>query len=349
MRYSVISVAELDHGVRSAWLQLLSEQALYRSPYYHPDYTVAIAQGGAPVRLLLIEQAGKLAAVLPYQLAGRWCAAPVGGGLTDYQGPVCADGLRLSPSAMLTAMRVHYMGFNHMPLARTEFAAGAWEHSRSLTLDLRGGFAAYAERLQATREASLLKKIETAERKLAKKFGALRFCFDADSAADYTALLRGKSEQFVRTLGPAHDLFAQPAIRTVIDHLHAHRQPEFAGILSTLHAGDTLIAAHFGLRTGQVLHYWFPWYDTAYAEFSPGLMLLAGCARAAAERGIEVVDLGRGEQAYKQRFASGFEPLCEGAVSAPAMLAQAQRHYRHARHGLKHSPFGSWLRRIKAR
>jgi hypothetical protein len=76
----------------------------------------------------------------------------------------------------------------------------AWSHSRSLTLNLEGGFAAYAQRLNDKRDASLLKKVETNERKLAKKFGALSFTMDSRSATEFDALLAGKSAQFTRTL-----------------------------------------------------------------------------------------------------------------------------------------------------
>lgn len=347
MKFSQIIAAELDTALLMQWEQLQSVSPVYGSPYYHPHYSQIIAAARPDVRVLVIEDAGQVTGFLPYHKINRLRADVIGGGLTDYQGPVCSFQNLLPVGELLKAMGVAYMGFNHMPQERSDFSAYAWSHSRSLTLNLEGGFAAYAQRLNDKRDASLFKKIETNERKLEKKCGALSFTMNSASKAEFEALLSGKSAQFIRTLGAGHDIFATTWIREVVHHIFSHNGPDFGGILSSLYAGDKMVAAHFGMRCGKVMHYWFPWYDTDYAEFSPGLILLAFCAREAQAHQIELIDLGRGEQAYKQRFATGFIPLCEGAASVPAVISQTQGAYFSARMRLKESSLGKVFRTWK--
>src|SRR3712207_6884847 len=63
---------------------------------------------------------------------------------------------------------------------------------------------------------------------------------------------------------------------------------------STLFPYTTLFrSAHFGMRSRQVWHWWFPGYNHAHARHSPGALLLLEGARAAAEQGHQLVDLDR--------------------------------------------------------
>ena len=60
------------------------------------------------------------------------------------------------------------------------------------------------------------------------------------------------------------------------------RSSDFGGMLSAVYAGPHLVAAHFGLRAGPVLHWWFPVYDPNFSSLR--LAVVAGpdrrCARA---------------------------------------------------------------------
>ncbi|MFZ4527269.1 MAG: GNAT family N-acetyltransferase [Undibacterium curvum] len=322
MKFSIISFSELDAGLISSWHRLQQTAAVYDSPYFHPRFSQLVAQQRADARLLVMEEAGQVTGLFPYhQLAGQQLNF-IGEGLSDYQGVLHAPDVTFPMSDLLRAMGKSYLAFDHVPAVMQEFASHAWTGSRSLCLNLDGGYAAYGARLAATREAGLLKKVETNARKLGQRVGDVRFEFSSVDAADFQALLDGKSQQFVRTLGPQADIFAIAWIRQLMEGIQAQRGSDFAGVLSVLYAGDKLVAAHFGMRSANTLHYWFPWYDTQFGEYSPGLILLARCAEYGAAEGITLIDLGRGEQAYKQRFATGFTELCEGAVSRPALLAK---------------------------
>ena len=97
-------------------------------------------------------------------------------------------------------------------------------------------------------------------------------------------------------------------------------------MLSTLHFGDTLVAAHFGLRSGTVLHWWFPVYDPAFAGFAPGWIMLRELAMAAPELGLDRIDLGRGDDEYKRRARTGEIEVAAGDVTGSAVRRRRTGH-----------------------
>lgn len=347
MKFRLILASELDQGLVSQWEGLRACSTMYDSPYYHPAFTRIVARARPDARILLCEDAGRQLGIWPFHALDSRHSVSIGDFLADYQGPIGDPSIDWSRAEVLRAMGSRYFSYNHVPAGMSEFNKNAWTHSQSPFLDLQGGFDAYAQRLSEQREASLLKKVATNERKLGKKMGELRFELQSTADADYLALLAGKSEQFQRTVGAEHDIFKLAWVRQVVDDIRASREEEFAGVLSSLYAGDTLIAAHFGMRSKNVLHYWFPWYSTDYAEFSPGLILLAQCAKNVGQFGVTSIDLGRGDQAYKLRFATGAHALCEGAISSPAWLRDMQAGLYHGKRLLKQSALGQYLRGLR--
>ena len=104
------------------------------------------------------------------------------------------------------------------------------------------------------------------------------------------------------------------------------RRPATASLalLSTLRAGDHLVAVHFGLLGRDRLIWWFPAYDATFGSYSPGLILLLDLVAEAAARGLALVDLGRGEHHYKLRVANGAYDVAEGSVPASAAVECGQ-------------------------
>ena len=86
---------------------------------------------------------------------------------------------------------------------------------------------------------------------------------------------------------------------------------------------------------------YLPAFDPAFSKHSVGLLLLAHALRAAIEEGAEEIDLGKGGQPYKWRFASAGRPVKSVviahslAVPAVAVLGRA-----HLRNGARRLPPG---------
>jgi CelD/BcsL family acetyltransferase involved in cellulose biosynthesis len=95
----------------------------------------------------------------------------------------------------------------------------------------------------------------------------------------------------------------------------------FRGLTASLYLGETLAAVETGLAAGGVYHSWFPAYDRRFSAVSPGLLLLHGIIDAAEKLGLERIDLGKGEQAYKRYYTDYETPLTGGRALTPGLAA----------------------------
>jgi len=156
-------------------------------------------------------------------------------------------------------------------------------------------------------------------------------------------LVDRKRDQYAAT--GARDHFAPEGRRALLSLLLDTQEPGCAGLLSTLHFGDTLVAAHFGIRSRSVLHWWFPVYDPAFAGFAPGWIMLRELAIAAPDLGLDRIDLGRGDDEYKRRARTGAVEVAAGAVTRGAARRVGHRARSSAVAAAKASPVAPLLRR----
>jgi CelD/BcsL family acetyltransferase involved in cellulose biosynthesis len=92
-----------------------------------------------------------------------------------------------------------------------------------------------------------------------------------------------------------------------------------------LYTGGDVVAVHFGLRSDSRLSCWFPAYDLQLARYSPGLALHLEMARAAAAAGLSDLELGKGDEEYKQSLKSRDLIVGEGWVDRPSPIAALRR------------------------
>jgi CelD/BcsL family acetyltransferase involved in cellulose biosynthesis len=85
-----------------------------------------------------------------------------------------------------------------------------------------------------------------------------------------------------------------------------------------------MVAAHLGLRSERLLSCWFPAYDPEVARYSPGLALHLKMAEAAAAAGVHQLDLGKGDEPYKQSLKTGDLTVGEGWIRRPSLGAIVQ-------------------------
>ena len=76
-----------------------------------------------------------------------------------------------------------------------------------------------------------------------------------------------------------------------------------------MNCGATIVACHMGFIRDGVLHLYHTTYDADFAAFSPGNTLMAETIRYAIDQGWRELDFMRGDESYKQRFASGTRAL----------------------------------------
>ncbi|GAB2813626.1 GNAT family N-acetyltransferase [Actinocorallia aurea] len=348
--FGALSAAELD-----AWHALRAADPACDSPYFHPEFTAAVASSGADVHVALAhaasgnaalrnaalgnaalgkDTAGAVTAVLPVQRTGS-VLRPVGWPAADFQGPV---GGPMPPRALLRGP-FRTFEFDHLATGLAEFEPYIESRRVSPFLDVTGGLDGYVGRAAKSgrdRMTQARRDLRRAER----DHGPVRFTADDPDKDALDRLIDLKRAQYAAT--GAKDYFADPGHRELLHTLLATRSPGFAGLLTTLRAGDRLVAAHFGLRAGSVLHWWFPAYDREFARLSPGWMLLREAIAAAPALGVARIDLGRGEDDYKRRAKTGETVVCQGiATRDPLRLAR-----RRALAALRGSPLAPGLRRL---
>jgi CelD/BcsL family acetyltransferase involved in cellulose biosynthesis len=184
------------------------------------------------------------------------------------------------------------------------------------------GFEAYLAQLRA-RSPKFTRTTLAKERKLGRDVGEVRYVHDERDPAVLRTLIGWKSAQYRRT--GRSDRFAHAWITRLVEQLFHTRGASCAGLLSVLYCGGRPVAAHFGLRSERVLACWFPAYDTAFAKYSPGLVLHLRMAEGAAAQGVAHLDLGRGEKEYKNSLKTRDLSVSEGWVTRRHPVALGHR------------------------
>ena len=329
MNVRVVPAAALDPAQLDRWSELQRAKPLYRSPFFRPEFTLAVARA-RDVRVAIIEREGSVAGFFPFELGRGRAGLPVGRPFSDYHGAVLADPAALDPRALVRACGLSTWSFDHLPAAMTPFAPYAFADGRSPYLDLSGGFEPY---LASRRRRSDIRGALRKARKLAREVGPLRFEAETDAREPLAQAIEWKRRQYAET--GVRDVLADPDARELLEHIHGTRSADFGGVLSVLYAGEVLAGVHLGLRSATVWHSWFPTYNPDLQQYSPGVVLMLELARSAPAHGIREIDLGKGDARYKQALATGWAPLLEGAVVTGALTALSARARASARRTLR--------------
>jgi CelD/BcsL family acetyltransferase involved in cellulose biosynthesis len=336
---TVVPFDRLTAADLAAWHRLRDADAAYDSPYFHPGFAGAVHDSGRPVHVVLgHDRAGEVDAVLACHREGS-TLRPAGWPAADFQGPVLARGASFSPLQLLGG-GVREFTFDHLVVSEA-FTPWVETTRPSPFVDTTGGLEAYLGRAGKTAKDNMgqaRRRAARAERDL----GPVRFAVDTVDEPALHRVVELKRAQYAAT--GARDYFARPDRVELLTKLLHTRDTSFGGVLSTLHAGPHLLAAHFGIRSGSVLHWWFPVYDPEHAKLSPGWILLRELVKATPQLGITRIDFGRGEDEYKRRAKTGETHVAQGVVTR----STAKRTLRRWRDSMidtaKASPLGPTLR-----
>lgn len=351
MKIHTIEPRELDHTLRDAWHAIGRGQPALASPYFCPEYVELAARSRRGVEIAILEDAGDVVGFLPFERTVWNTARPVGGRLSDFQGAIALADADWKLDEVLSSCRLRQWEFDHVLAEQPQWTPFHVGVRPSPYIDLARG----AESYFAERKLAGVRSISQAWRKLKKlerEVGPLRFEWNEPTADVLQKLRRWKSQQYIAT--GQSDLFASHRHTQFLQQIAAAATERFAGVTSTLYAGEQLAAVHLGMRSERVLHYWFPAYEPELSKYSPGLGLILLLAEQAAERGITRLDLGKGEEEYKQSFASASTPVAEGVVSGGKLSRALRSTWRATRAWVKASPLREpakvpvrWMRRMR--
>ena len=290
----------------------------------------------------IVEDSAGAAGFFPFQLGYMGVGHPIGGPLSDYQGVIARGDWHWDGEELIRSCGLNTWHFDHLLVAQKPFARFHRVEAQSPIIDLSHGYEAY---LEERREAGTeqIKKAAYARRRLEREVGPVRIEFHVTDREVLQMLMKWKAGQYVES--GKLNIFSVPWVVQVVEHIWQSQQENFAGMLSVLYAGDKPIAAHMGLRSQTVWHYWLPAYDPAFARYSPGILLLLGMAERAPALGLRVIDMGNGRALYKQRLTNGAIPIVEGEVAVSPLRSTVMSVRNLAENFVRHSPV---LRPVRA-
>ena len=320
MNVELIEGAELAMEEMARWEEIRLNNSSLSSPYFSPTFVQIASRIRDNVRVGVIHEGNEVVGFFPFESGRKGIGRPVGGCLSDYHGLIVDRPLPTPVSRIIQACGLSTWTFDHCLADQSCFAAHARVRSESPIIGLGSGFSGYEEE-RRRHGSKVLQRTASKKRKLEREMDRCRFVFSSVDPAALEFVIRLKSEQCLRT--GTFDFFGIESYRSLVKLIHVQREGDFQGVLSTLSCGDDLVAAHFGMRSGSTLHWWFPVYDHQFARYRPGQVLLLELIREAQHQGIELVDLGKGDDHYKTRFMNGSVPLLEGKVYTRSPQAAA--------------------------
>ncbi len=310
-KWTTTRIDDLAPSSLAAWRGLLERAPHYESPYFAPEYVQFVGTLLPNIEVAMMEQAGEVQVILPFERVEGKFAIPVGRMVADYQGAIYPEGFDFDVVEMLRALKLRKWKFDHLFPAEGPFEKWCWTDWTSPQIEVHGGREGFLERLYGSHK-NIRRNMIKAERKLARDVGELQVNFDSRDDAQLKQLLDWKCSQY-EVAGRQHPFRIDWVREFIFGAMHLD-SPHFRGNLSVVSAGDIPIAMEYSLHSHQVSHVLISAYDIEYAKYSPGLVCCFQHLCACAEHGFNVVDLGKGLEDYKQRLVTRAPRLREGCV-----------------------------------
>lgn len=321
MKFEIIQGKELSDDLVCLWTEIQESNAELSNPYFCPEFTMTLAKVREDVRIALFQDGNETVGFLPFHYSRGGIARPIGLGLSDYHGVIARSDTNWTADQFMRGCKIVRWEFDHLLASQKQFADRHVNVSTSPIIDVSHGFASF----EASLDKSGRKQFKEAQRK-SKKFesemGPLKFTIHSKEKSILHQMFKWKSLQCQQS--GTVDYFALDWCTDLIERIHEKQDSHFGGILSCLHAGDQLAAVHFVMYSPKVWHSWFPAYNNDLQQYSPGLILLYEMISAAADKGINHIDLGKGLSLYKKRVMTGGIPVAEGCLEIPSLLNQAR-------------------------
>jgi CelD/BcsL family acetyltransferase involved in cellulose biosynthesis len=346
VKITTIAGKDLGPDLAAAWAALQRANPDIDSAYFHPQFTRCAAGVKPNVEIAIVEDGGEIVAFFPFERVSPSIGGPVGGMLSDYHGLVSAGAVDFDPRDLLRACRLIAWDFSHLPTSQISFFGGTHSLTASPQMGLEEGYGSYARRKQAS-GSSLIDRTAYLARRLEREAGPLRYETHDIAPGVLDQVLAWKSAQYLRS--DKEDIFRLPWTVELLRAIQETQTDGFAGALSTLYAGDRLVAGHFGMRSQRVWHYWFPSYDPAFSKYSPGLILILKMAESAPGFGVRAIDLGAGISQQKERLATGSVMLAIGSVETSTWRSARRSLARNIAAFVRNSPLEAPARAILRR
>jgi CelD/BcsL family acetyltransferase involved in cellulose biosynthesis len=320
LNLEVMSADKLPEELVHQWLRIQDSSADLRHPMLSPEFIQCVARHRTDVQVAVIESGSAVTGFFPFQRERRVVGRPAAYRMSDYQAALLSPEAVIDASWLLRRCGLSVWHFDHLITSQRCFAAGHFLFEGSPYIDLSQGIDAY--RLITSR-SSRWKSTLRKGRNLEREVGPVRLEFHTADRDVFRQLIEWKSLQVKQNRKRC--IFDWNWVMGSLEDLRVTEEASCAGTLSALYAGEQLVAAHLGLRSQEVLHWWITAYDPRFKRYSPGALLLIRLIEEAARRGVRRIDLGKGDEPYKTTFQSGVRPLASGALCTSAWNRYVQK------------------------
>ncbi|MDH3718119.1 MAG: cellulose biosynthesis protein CelD, partial [Planctomycetota bacterium] len=115
MEITLVKPADLTATQLDAWRAITRSECL-ASPFYAAAFTQAISRCRDDVEVSVLQDAGRIVGIFPFQRAARRVGRPVGWKINDFQGAVLDPAAQLDAAELLRHSRLSEWRFDHLPL-----------------------------------------------------------------------------------------------------------------------------------------------------------------------------------------------------------------------------------------
>lgn len=335
-----VSVQSIDHLEATEirrWESIRRTRPEFRSPFFSVAFCQAVQRARGDVSVVVVRDGQTIVGFLPLHRQGRK-AFPAGRFFNDAQNLIATEENLIPWHWLLRAAGLRSFEFHALTGADESTFPEHTCHDtiQSFRCEIGDDSQKYLARLG--KEHKTIGRQGQKTRKLAREIGPVSLEMDCRDPQILRQTIQWKRDQYRRT--HILDLFSKPWTMRLMDELFDRPtdSAETRGILSVLRAGDQIVAAHYGMIEGSLLHYWFPAYAPAFSRYSPGTGLFCSILDAATEHGIECVDMGYGEQPYKLKQTDATGSVHNGCIAKSRFYRTWRCAQAHAVRSMKQMP-----------
>ncbi len=329
MEVKVISASDLSPALQQEWRGILEGNDELASPFFAPEYFLAVASVVSNARVGVGFENSKAVAFLPFEKDNLCVGQRLR--LCDYQAVIAPKSFDWDIRGFLRGCGLRAWDFDHLLASQAALQSFHRRRVESPIMDLSEGFDAYLAERKASGRMELIKRCQSKMRKLEREAGPVRLEIHRPDETALRQLLAWRGAKYQsRHSDEVLGGILQSVMR--VENIHCR------GTLSVLHAGEQVVAGHMGVRSASTWHWWVPAYNPQFDKYSPGLIMLLKMAENMAQAGVRIIDFGRGDQDYKTHLKTGAIGLAEGSVEVSPMLAIFRGLKRTARQWVKPRP-----------
>ena len=255
MQTRVLRPGELGQSEHALWRAVQHADRTLGSPFLTPEFALAVDGVRDDARVAVVEDAGETVAFFAFSSSDDGTGAPIGATICDAQALVAREQFDWDAPELIRSTGLTSWRFDHLVATQRQFVPYHHELHPSPVVDLADGHDAYLAAVR-THSKDVLAQVARRRRKLGREVGDVVVEWHTDADAALETLFEWKSAQY-RATG-VWDRFDQPWIVDVVRALWRTSSDGLTGVLSTLRAGDQVVAVHFGLLGADRLIWWFP-------------------------------------------------------------------------------------------